>query len=1351
MFEMIADAADGALASLRTAGIAAVRTVNVERRWPEPWLSSLCMPQSTIHETRRDELSLLGKAAVRRAAAGMPWPRNSDFRLRTFRRAKGVACGLICVSVEEVRPQEKRQVLEMAEQEFSGTKRFRVLSKLGAGGMGVVYRVHDSERGRDVALKTLQRFAPSELYYLKNEFRALADVAHPNLVTLYELISEGDQWFFTMELVEGVDFRAWVWRKESGEAARTSVQHSPSPPTNETLLTSRTLSWPAHSERSFALPGPRRECDFARLRPALLQLAIGVNEIHKSGRLHRDIKPSNVLVTREGRVVLLDFGLAIERRRVDPGQSIGEALVGTPAYMSPEQTTRGRLGPESDWYGVGALLYEVLTGSPPFGGTLLEVVEAKWLRDPMRPGKLAGVPADLDSLCMGLLQRSPQDRPTGKEVLARLGGSVTAGERDRAPRSVFIGRRAELEALASAYAKSCKGAALTVHVHGASGMGKTALVEHFLEGVRGDPRATVLAGRCYERETVPYKALDSLIDSLARYLRHLGHNADALLPRDVRPLVRLFPVLQRAETVANAPIPASAESPDPHEQKRRAFASLKELLARIADRGPLVLWIDDLQWGDVDSAALLADLVRPPDAPAALIVLTYRTDDGARSPCVLAMRAQAPDGLRELQVQPLQDDDARELANALLPAADAVRAAQVAREAAGNPLFVAELVEQGHSAPASFEEMLLARTARLEPEPRRLLEVISVAGGPIDAGCAFRAAAAENAFGALAILRTGRLARGSGDNLEAYHDRIRETVVKHLDGARIREVHAALAAALEGWGGADPEVLATHLHAAGELARTAEYAIRAARAAAEALAFDRASRLYRLALELTAPDAPARLQIQIDLATSLANAGRGREAGEAFLAAAEASGASQALDFRRRAAEQYLQSGHLSEGMAVLRIVLESIGMRMPATPQGALISLLLGRAKIRLRGLSYRERDAAAIDPRELLRIDVCRSAMTGLSFIDVIHGADFTARLTLLALRGGEPLRVGVALTLEAIHVATAGGSARQRAERILQIARSIADRIGQSYLTGMVDLSQGTIAFLDGRWQQARRYCDRAAELLRDQCTGVAWELDAARLYAIGSCFRLGETGEIMRRLTPQLEDAQFRGDLFAMTMLRTGHSNIAWLAADQAEEARHQGRLARGQWSYAGFQLQHWNMLLGEASVDLYAGEGRRAWDRMRASWPAFRRSMLPRIAYARATMVLMRGASALAAAEESRDPSAAKTFLGDAEHAADDLERGRIAALRPTGLLLRAGVEAMRRKSDRALSLLEEAAQGFDAAEMALCAAAARRRHGQLAGGDAGRAEVQSADVWMSAQQIRNPERMTRMLAPGFGS
>src|SRR5262249_27593094 len=161
---------------------------------------------------------------------------------------------------------------------------------------------------------------------------------------------------------------------------------------------------------------------------------------------------------------------------------------------------------------------------------------------------------------------------------------------------------------------------------------------------------------------------------------------------------------------------------------------------------------------------------------------------------------------------------------------------------------------------------------------------------------------------------------------------------------------------------ADPEALATHFLASGDIVRAGQYAARAARSAAEALAFDRAARLYRLALELAQKDAPARPQIQIDLAMSLANSGRGAEAGPAFVAPAATAPPAQALDLQRRAAEQFLTSGRIREGIVTLRGVLDAIGMRMATTPRRALARLLLGRARIRLRGLSWRERAAIEI-----------------------------------------------------------------------------------------------------------------------------------------------------------------------------------------------------------------------------------------------------------------------------------------------------------------------------------------------------------------------------------------------------
>ena len=247
-------------------------------------------------------------------------------------------------------------------------------------------------------------------------------------------------------------------------------------------------------------------------------------------------------------------------------------------------------------------------------------------------------------------------------------------------------------------------------------MGKTALVRRFLETVRErEPSAVVLAGRCFERESVPYKALDSIVDSLSEYLLGLPRaSVDSVLPRDVLALARVFPVLRRVDAIVNAR-QRVLDIPDSLELRRRAFAAFRELLARLATREPLILFIDDLQWGDDDSGALLAELLRQPDAPAMLLVVTYRSEE-AKSSVVLrrllpgGRPARGDNGVQEIEVAELTAEEARELATVLQGGGSSLGHAGEAlvRDAGGNPFLINELARHPASQP----------TAQASPGPR---------------------------------------------------------------------------------------------------------------------------------------------------------------------------------------------------------------------------------------------------------------------------------------------------------------------------------------------------------------------------------------------------------------------------------------------------------------------------------------------------------------------------------------------------------------------------------------------------------------------------------------------------------
>jgi serine/threonine protein kinase len=273
---------------------------------------------------------------------------------------------------------------KVAEQLAASTaERFDILRTLGAGGLGVVYEAYDRESDARVALKTLKRPSPEAITRLKREFRALEDLQHPNLVTLNELFEEQGEWFFTMELVDGKELLDYV-----------------------------RPTYSAHNENSATF-------DDTRLRQSLAQLASGLMALHGIGKVHRDVKPSNVLVTAEGRVVLLDFGLVADLDR-DPDWTAANA-VGTALYMAPEQAAGRPVGPEADWYALGAILYEALTGCPPFVGTTWQVLVEKQQKEPKPPAQLMrGVPDDLNALCLELLRIEPLRRPSGTQILQRL-------------------------------------------------------------------------------------------------------------------------------------------------------------------------------------------------------------------------------------------------------------------------------------------------------------------------------------------------------------------------------------------------------------------------------------------------------------------------------------------------------------------------------------------------------------------------------------------------------------------------------------------------------------------------------------------------------------------------------------------------------------------------------------------------------------------------------------------------------------------------------------------------------------------------------------------------------------------
>jgi serine/threonine protein kinase/predicted ATPase len=804
--------------------------------------------------------------------------------------------------------------------EFKAHPRFIIARQLGAGGMGAVYEAFDNERNMRVALKTLPALEPVRLFQFKQEFRSLAEISHPNLVALYELISDGDRWFFTMELIDDPDeffpsvpttparpprsspaMRAPPWQRfsdfaappeadisdgQSGLVTRRDTQSTATPRVGAGSADAevRRQFYPMEADSTTA----NYQVDYDRVRRVFAQLARGVAALHRMGKLHRDLKPGNVIVRRSGQVVVLDFGLVANLENTFQAQVGGAGLAptlartsategticGTLSYMSPEQAQGESLTPASDWYAVGVMLFQVLTGRLPFAGRQQDILYHKLESRPLSPLSLnPSVPHDLDRICNGLLERDPLARPSGQELLKELshqGDAVSLTGEVLEPISEllpFVGRDKEIAWLMDHWKQVQSGNAQTVFVQSRSGTGKTTLIRRFLDDIVGGSDAVILTGRCYEQESVPYKALDSVVDSLAGYLlRRLPNELEQLIPVGIGALTLLFPVLNRVPVIAKIAQREPIENSDLRELRRLAFAALRELFGRLGRQYGLLVWIDDLQWGDADSACLLTELMRPPDAPVLLLLLSCRREYTGQSPFLNAFAesmaaAGTPTACETLVLEPLSATETTQLALALIgqdvPKIRA-KAEWIAHESGGIPFFVYELVRhlksgisQTLAEGANIDEVLWQRVSRLPTDTLRLLEVVAIAGRPLP----LRTVQQAGGFSTLrpelvTLLKASHLVRTTGptleDEIETFHDRVRESVAAHLTAETRVAHHLALAENLES-AGADPEMLAVHFEAAGVTGKACSYYSAAGEQAIRLLAFEHAEELFRKA------------------------------------------------------------------------------------------------------------------------------------------------------------------------------------------------------------------------------------------------------------------------------------------------------------------------------------------------------------------------------------------------------------------------------------------------------------------------------------------------------------------------